>query len=121
MSLIKNTENLILKAVNELGYEIDNVTLEKSTMKNLGQYQVNFAMGLAKKYSKNPRDIATEIMNAIKNDFNDVNIAGPGFINITFKDEDLINNAVGDFSNHIDYEKPKKIKCKFIDSIHWNN
>ena len=29
MSLIKNTENLILKAVNELGYELDNVTLEK--------------------------------------------------------------------------------------------
>ena len=109
MSLIKNTENLILKAVNELGYELDKVTLEKCTMKNLGQYQVNFAMGLAKKYSKNPRDIATEIMNAIKNDFKDVNIAGPGFINLTFKDEDLINNAVGDFSNHIDYEKPKKI------------
>ena len=41
-------------------------------------------------------------MNAIKNDFKDVNIAGPGFINLTFKDEDLINNAVGDFSNHID-------------------
>ena len=32
MSLIKNTENLILKAVNELGYELDNVTLEKCTM-----------------------------------------------------------------------------------------
>ena len=52
MSLIKNTENLILKAVNELGYELDNVTLEKCTMKNLGQYQVNFAMGLAKNILK---------------------------------------------------------------------
>ena len=50
-----------------------------------GDYQANGAMALAKRLGKNPRDVAAEIVAAA--DLSDVaenmEIAGPGFINIT--------------------------------------
>lgn len=34
------------------GYEINDLTLKPSSRKDLGQYQINDAMSLAKKYGK---------------------------------------------------------------------
>lgn len=109
MSKILEIENKIKKVVNELGYELDTVTLEKCNMKNLGQFQVNFAMSLAKKYSKNPREIAQNVVDAIQDDFKEASIAGPGFINLTLKDEDLMDNAMREFEFHVDKEEEKTV------------
>lgn len=109
MSKILEIENKIKKVVNELGYELDTVTLEKCNMKNLGQFQVNFAMSLAKKYSKNPREIAQNVVDAIEDDFKEASIAGPGFINLTLKDEDLMDNAMREFEFHVDKEEEKTV------------
>ena len=109
MSKILEIENKIKNVVNELGYELDTVTLEKCNMKNLGQFQVNFAMSLAKKYSKNPREIAQNVVDAIKDDFKEASIAGPGFINLTLKDEDLMDNAMREFEFHVDKEEEKTV------------
>lgn len=69
-------------------------------------------MKLAKKYEKNPREIADEVVSILKEDkfFTDINVAGPGFINITISNEELlkfINKTVDNFSILIP-KTPKK-------------
>lgn len=53
-----------------------------------GDYQANFAMGLAKKLGKNPRDLATEVVAQVN--LEDVcetpEVAGPGFINLKLRE-----------------------------------
>ena len=112
MSKIKETEKYLEKVIKELGYDINKVKLESSNMKSLGQFQLNIAMPLAKKYQKNPRDIASEIVNALDERFTNINIAGPGFINLSFTDKVLLeyaNKAKDDFDVHLDLEPSKMI------------
>lgn len=49
-----------------------------------GDYATNVAMQLAKPLGKNPRDIATQLVEALQKtgDFSEVTVAGPGFINL---------------------------------------
>ena len=112
MSLIKETEKYIKEIINSLDMEIDNVGLVESNRIDLGQYQINCAMNLAKKYHKNPIEIANMIVTKFDDQFENVNIAGPGFINISFKKEILIDNANNTKNNiniNIDYENKKNI------------
>ena len=48
-----------------------------------GDYATNVAMQLAKPLSKNPREIAEQLADALRGSelFSDVTVAGPGFIN----------------------------------------
>ena len=91
---IKEQEKYLKNKLLELGYEIDTVILNVSSRPELGDYQFNGIMELGKKYHKNPRDIGQELVDLIKkeNKYKDINMAGPGFINITFSDEELINH-----------------------------
>lgn len=90
---ILNCEQIIKNIVKECGYELDKVELLPSSRPDLGQYQYNGIMSLAKKYHQNPIDIANKVVSKMnENDnFININIAGPGFINITFSDNSLIN------------------------------
>lgn len=111
MSKIRETEEYLKKVINDLGYLVDKVKLESSNMKNLGQFQLNIAMPLAKEYHENPRDIASKIVDKLDDRFRDVNIAGPGFINLSFTDEVLTqygNLGINSFDIHLDLE-PKKM------------
>ena len=113
-SFIEKQEEYIKNKIKECGYEVDEVVLNVSSRPEFGDYQYNGAMAMAKAYGKNPREIATEIVESIKKDnkYQDINIAGPGFINITFSDEELINH-VNELKNNINlnYENdnPKTI------------
>ena len=113
MSLIKETETYINKVLNDLGYEVDNVKLEKCNMPEFGQYQINVAMQLAKKYSTNPREIASKIVDALDDRFTNVNIQGPGFINVSFNDDvliDYLNKGINDFDVFVDKNaKPRTV------------
>lgn len=93
-AFIKTQEEYIKEKIKKLGYEIKDVTLNVSSRPELGDYQFNGIMALAKEYKRNPREIAEELVNSIKEDniYKDINMAGPGFINITFSDEQLINH-----------------------------
>ncbi|MCH5167583.1 MAG: arginine--tRNA ligase [Erysipelotrichales bacterium] len=111
MSLIKETENYLTKVINSLGYQVDSVKLEKSKMPEYGQYQINVAMQFAKRYGKNPRDIAEDIVASFDSRFINVNIQGPGFINVTFDNEVLtnyLNKCIDDFSNFVDKSENKR-------------
>ena len=94
-SFIEKQEEYIKRKINECGYEVEEVVLNVSSRPEFGDYQYNGAMSMAKSYGKNPREIATEIVESIKKDnkYQDINIAGPGFINITFSDEELIEHV----------------------------
>lgn len=112
MTYIHSLEKFICSKVNDLGYKLDSVKLEKCSIKELGDFQVNFAMKLAKEYKKNPREIAEEISESLKDKFDNVNIAGPGFINLSLKTDALIdyaNNEGNNFENFIDEKSDKTI------------
>ena len=93
-SFIEKQEEYLKKKINECGYNVEEVVLNISSRPEFGDYQYNGTMAMAKEFGKNPREIATEIVESIKKDniYKDINIAGPGFINITFSNEQLINH-----------------------------
>ncbi len=57
-----------------------------------GDFATNVALQLAKKVSKNPREVAEAIIAELPKDIT-ATIAGPGFINITLNDETLLKLA----------------------------
>ena len=112
MSFIKKSEEYIKDVINECGYNVDNIVLETSSRPDLGEFQINCCMSLAKQYSKNPREIANEIIGKFDDRFYNVNIAGPGFINISINEKYLIENmneSINDFNALIDKEEQKII------------
>lgn len=118
MSIIKKIEEDVGKIIKEVGYEIDSFKLVVSNRPDLGQYQINDCMNLAKKYHKNPIEIANEIKEKLEEDerFIDINIAGPGFINISLSDKVLINSMNSiyeDINYNIDKISPKKIMLDY--------
>lgn len=108
----KILENSIKNALQKCNYEVNDVVINVSNRPDLGEYQYNGIMGLAKVYHKNPVEIANEVVSVLKNDdlFKDVNVAGPGFINMTISDQALI-----DFTNDNDFKYEKNGKLIFLD------
>ena len=83
--------------------EFENVRkniIVQSSKEEFGDYQSNVSLVLSKIYSQNPRSIAIEIINLVKknNEIIDIveklEIAGPGFINITIKEEVIIDQLI---------------------------
>lgn len=117
MNLIKFLSSEIEKILNKLGYT-DNVVLNISNRPELGDYQYNGCMKLAGIYKKKPIDIANEIVSELNktNFFSDVNIAGPGFINLTIGDEILVNYINDVITNfEINTYKEDNSKTIFLD------
>ena len=77
-------------------YDIDPI-LKPSTRDGFGDFQANFAMSLAKKLQKPPRDLAQLVSAELSSDkyinkvFNKVEVAGPGFINLWLSPSFLTN------------------------------
>ena len=114
MSILKDLELDVKKIIETAGYEVENFTLETSNRKDLGEYQINDAMPLAKNYHKNSREIAEDIVKELEKDkrFTNINIAGPGFINISLSDSyivDILNKVNEDIFNNIDKKEKKKV------------
>lgn len=80
---------LIHEACKKAGIPVDTVQVNEAGKPEFGDYQFNGAMPLAKKLGKNPRQIAQEIVEAIPENpiLSKVEIAGPGFINLTLSPE----------------------------------
>ena len=94
IELFKNTiKDAFFKAVEKLGYvdgtivsSNSDIILEVPKDKGHGDYSVNVAMRLAKVARKKPLDIANEIVSLInleETHLSKIEIAGPGFINLT--------------------------------------
>ncbi len=114
MSILKQLENDLKDIIKNAGYEEENISLEPSNRRDLGEYQLNDAMQLVRTYHKNPREIAQDIVNELEKDprFTNINIAGPGFINFSLSNEytySFLNKINEDVYNNIDKKSPKKI------------
>lgn len=114
MSIIKDLEKDIKSIVEKSGYQVENLILQPSGRRDLGQFQLNDAMNLAKVYKKAPRVIAEDIVKELEQDnrFTNLNIAGPGFINITLTDGylgSLLTKIYKDKSLNIDKREKKTV------------
>ena len=91
MNLISKTEQILKEVLQKNNFDEDNIVLSVSSKPEFGQFQYNGAMALAKKVGSNPRAIAEQIVNSLNeyDIFENINIAGPGFINISYKTEFL--------------------------------
>ncbi len=114
MSILKELNNDINTIINKAGYEAENIVLLPSNRKDLGAYQLNCAMSLAKTYHKSPMLIAQDIKEELEKSscFVNVNVASPGFINLSLSKEYLVsvlNEINSSIYNNIDKEEKKKI------------
>lgn len=115
MSFIKDTEEYVSNVICSCGYEANNVVLESSSRRDLGEFQINVCMGLAKKYGKNPREIAENIISKFDDRFYNVNIAGPGFINVSISDKYLLNYINDNINNVTGFVDKMSEKTIIID------
>ncbi len=100
---ISEIETKIKNSLISLGFEIDSVTINPSNRPDLGDYQFNGIMPLAKKNNQNPIEIATKLVELIKEypEIKDASVAGPGFINLRFNDSfliDFLNDSLEDIT-----------------------
>ncbi len=118
MSILKDLKSSLKEIVKQAGYDLEEITFVESSRPDLGDYQINDAMRLASIYHTSPREIAEKIVAILKEDprFTNINIAGPGFINLTLSTYYLqtsLNRILDDFSSNIDKEQPKKIMMDY--------
>lgn len=102
--------------------EIPEFNIEIPNDRTHGDYALNAAMVGAKVFKKSPRDIATAIVNNLdtKNTYiKSVEIAGPGFINITLTDRyysDILIDVAekGEDYGKSDFGKNQKVLVEFV-------
>ncbi len=77
-------------------YKDVNPVVRLSQNPKFGDYQINGIMGLAKKTSQNPRELAEKIVGVIDLEgfAESLEVAGPGFINVTLTPSALIELCV---------------------------
>ena len=79
---------LLEKSINNL-FKV-NKEVQLTPSKGHGDFSTNIAMQLSKELGMNPRDIATKIVENVKSDIVEkVEVAGPGFINIFLKSDQM--------------------------------
>jgi arginyl-tRNA synthetase len=92
---------LIQITVQNLFNETAEVELTR-TDEQFGDYATNVALRLSKKLEQNPREIATQITEALESDhIAKAEVAGPGFINITLTENALVALAESPHSTTI--------------------
>lgn len=123
MNLKQIIKDIIFNALKQLNieYDITNIVIEIPKSRENGDFSTNVAMQLAGMLKTNPREIATNIVNVIKEckEIKEVKIAGPGFINI-YLDDKYVSSGVNQVikmgenygSSHIG--KNQKINIEFV-------
>ena len=114
MSIYQEMKEKIKKIIHAAGYDEDQIFLEPSNRRDLGEFQLNDAMQLVKIYHKNPREIAADIVKELEKDdtFTNINIAGPGFINFSLSETyiyEIFNKMKQDLFTNIEKKPPQKV------------
>lgn len=84
---------MLNRALTACGQSPEPIRLERPKQAGHGDLASNIALQCAKKAGKNPRELATSLVEAMKKDaafgdiLSDAEIAGPGFINFRFSQE----------------------------------
>ena len=103
MNLKKHLDNEFERALTALGHADAPAVVKQASKPEFGHYQANGIMGAAKKAKTNPRELAEQVAEQVRQgklkDFLELEIAGPGFINIRLNTAFLTNeleNMTGD-------------------------
>ncbi len=96
------------------------IVVEKPKDEKMGDFSTNIAMTLARSERKNPKMIAESVVRYLKNgDLSQVEIAGPGFINLKMSHEfflQRLKNVVkqGDDFGQTDVGQGTKVMIEFV-------
>ena len=95
MNLLSIVNAKVAAAFDVAGYGNTETLVRAADRPDLADYQSNGALALAKGAHQNPREVAEKIVAELKKDefFAEVSVAGPGFINMKIKDEELARLA----------------------------
>lgn len=101
LSIEKALNQKFASIFEQLGLDTKFATVKVSDRPDLSDFQCNGALALAKPLRRNPREIAQEIASRLEqdNDIEKVSIDGPGFINVTLKNEfiaSVLDNMAAD-------------------------
>ncbi len=128
MNLFKNYLLLIKKSIinhsNELGLKantnLDNIIVENPPEKFDYDFSSNVALILSKITKDNPRNMAEKLKNIFKKelkDFEEINIDGPGFINLKLSPKamiKIINNIFDKKNKYGSSKNNKKYNIEFV-------
>uniref|UniRef100_A0A7C5V323 Arginine--tRNA ligase n=1 Tax=Caldicellulosiruptor owensensis TaxID=55205 RepID=A0A7C5V323_9FIRM len=114
-------KNCIDKGIFELD-SIPEIMIEKPKEKSHGDFATNIAMELTRKFKKNPREIAQNILDCIDLSgtfIEKVEVAGPGFINFFFRNDWLykvvdVILSEGDDYGKVNIGNGKKVMVEFV-------
>ena len=97
LELNEQLSRVLKSAFADCGYGENMGNVVPCAVEGFGDFQCNDAMRLSKEFRKNPFDIASEVVEKIKENpvFEKVEVARPGFINLTIKSEFLADFASG--------------------------
>lgn len=87
-SLNRLVDEMLANAFSACGLPTETARASRSTLPELADLQCNGAMALAKKLGRNPRELAGEVAEKLKDlpAFKEVSVAGPGFLNLRLSD-----------------------------------
>ncbi len=123
MNLKQVIKNIISNALKELeiDYDESKIVVEIPKDRNNGDFSTNIAMQLVKILKMNPREIADKIVGAIKDkeEIKNVEIAGPGFINIYLDDAYVFSGVKSVIEKDFDYGRStignnEKVDIEFV-------
>ncbi|QMT30488.1 arginine--tRNA ligase [Alysiella filiformis] len=97
MKLHQTISHIAEQAFEQAGLSGNPVVLQAAKNPDFGDFQINGVMGAAKKLKQNPRDLALQVAEILKqNDiFAAVEVAGAGFINLRLSPEFLAQSLSG--------------------------
>ncbi len=110
-NLKKNLFEILVKIDKNIIINIDDIEVETLFDKR-GDFTTNTALKFSKIYNSNPKQLANLITESLNiNDFEKVEIAGPGFINFTLKDGTFNSQLI---NNKIEFKNTDKVNIEFV-------
>ena len=126
---LKQLKQTVLHAIRKANFEVEasDLHLDKTKTLEHGHFATNICMMLSGQYG-NPRTIAEKIADELRKDslFTQVDIAGPGFINLFVEQNfysTILGEMVGDLDDYLNEELPtanSKLQTVVIDYSHPN-
>jgi len=107
---------LVASALKKLDIDVEQIDLDHPTDFSHGDYATNIALVLSKKLGTNPKALAEDIAKNIpESDYiSSISVAGPGFINFSFKPEFFADSVDFILSEGEDYGKNEMYDNKRI-------
>lgn len=116
---IKSQINIVInQALLDMGISDYDAMVSEATKVEFGDFQFNGAMGLAKSLGKNPREIATSLIEKINQSstISKSEVAGPGFVNIWLDNSFIASSlAVMASSQRLDVELSSEPQTIVVD------